>query len=89
MMYSFTNRRRAKDAIMLICDQYPEDTGSVTAFVQSGVIYVDTADMVWLDKSTIFHYAEPVSGQRKLTDVFDITEVIEVYRGDGLRRFRV
>lgn len=88
MLFSYTNRRRAKDAAMLICDQYSNDTDNVTVFIMSGVIYIDTDGCNWADIKTIFHYGSFVPN-RNLSDVFEISQATEVYRGEGLRHFRV
>lgn len=85
MLYCFTNRRRAKDAIMVIADRYgTEDT---TVFVREGLVYVDVSDTYTDVVSLIMHYAEPCQGG--LENFLKLEEVEELYKGDGIRKFRV
>ncbi len=78
MIYCFSNRRRAKDTIMLILDKYGED--SMTVSVSDGLVYVDL-DEVIPDVDTVMHYAA-------LTNAKPVT-FTELYRGVGLAKFRV
>lgn len=87
MLYKFTNRRRAKDTVMLICDRYPDDIDKVMAFVQQGMVYVGFDGVDWNDVDTIMHYGE--LSNKSIDVIFDLTTVIEAYRGEGLRHFRV
>ena len=84
MLYCFTNRRRAKDAIMLVADRY--GTEGTIVFIREGLVYVDTADTM-PDLSTIMHYAELCQG--KVEDFLKLEEIEELYREDGIRKFRV
>jgi len=84
MLYCFTNRRRAKDAIMLLADKFgTEDT---TVFVREGLVYVDVTDTT-PDLNLIMHYAEPCQGG--LENFLKLEEVEELYKSDGIRKFRV
>lgn len=83
-LYCFTNRRRAKDTIMLLCDKYSVD--DITVFVREGLVYVDVGDTV-PDLDTIMHYAELCQG--KMEDFLKLEELEELYKDEGIRRFRV
>jgi hypothetical protein len=84
MLYVFTNRRRAKDSIMLIADKFGTD--GTTVFVREGLVYVDADDAI-PDVGLILHYAEPCQGGVENFLVLD--EIEELYRCDGIRKFRV
>ena len=84
MLYVFTNRRRAKDAIMLIADRF--GTEDMTVFVREELVYVDVSNTT-PDLNLIMHYAEPCQGG--LEDFLKLEEVEELYKGDGIRKFRV
>lgn len=84
MLYVFTNRRRAKDTIMLLADKF--GTGDTTVFVREGLVYVDIADAI-PDINLIMHYAEPCQG--KIEDFLKLEEVEELYKNEGIRKFRV
>lgn len=83
MLYCFTNRRRAKDTIMLIAGKYGTD--NMTVFVNDELVYVDVPDLSDLD--TIMHYAEfcPDGIESLLT----LDSVEELYQARGILRFRV
>jgi len=87
MLYVFTNRRRAKDVIMLLADKY--DTEDMTVFVREGLVYVDIGDTfnVIPDLGTIMHYAELCQGQ--VEDFLKLEEIEELYKDNGIRKFRV
>lgn len=84
MLYTFTNRRRAKDSIMLIADKFGTD--DVTVFVREGLVYVDITNNI-PDLSLIMHYAEPCQGG--IENFLRLDEVEELYKGDGIKKFRV
>jgi len=84
MLYTYTNRRRAKDAIMLIADKFGTD--DICVFVREGLVYVDITDSI-PDMNLIMHYAELCQG--KIEDFLRLDEVEELYKGDGIKKFRV
>ncbi len=84
MLYVFTNRRRAKDSIMLIADRYGME--DVTVFVRESLVYVDIEDNV-PDINLIMHYAEPCQGG--VEDFLKLEEIDELYKNQGIRKFRV
>lgn len=84
MLFVFTNRRRAKDAIMLVVDRF--GTEDMTVFVREGLVYVDITDTV-PDINVIMHYAEPCQGG--LEDFLKLEEIEELYKDEGIRKFRV
>lgn len=84
MLYCFTNRRRAKDSIMLIADKYT--TEDITIFVREGLVYVDIGDTI-PDLGLIMHYAELCQG--KLEDFLRLDELEELYKDRGILKFRV
>ena len=84
MLYCFTNRRRAKDTIMLIVDRYGVE--EMTVFVRETLVYVEVADAV-PDLKTIMHYAELCQG--KVEDFLRLEEIEELYKDEGIRKFRV
>lgn len=86
MLYVFTNRRRAKDSIMLIADKYGVD--DMTVFVMESLVYVDIGDSISpQDIGLIMHYAEPCQG--KLEDTLRMEDVEELYKNVGIRKFRI
>ena len=87
MLYCFTNRRRAKDSIMLLVDEYGTD--DVTVFVRESLVYVDVGDKATTipDLTTIMHYAELCQGN--LEDFLKLEDVEELYKGEGIKKFRV
>lgn len=84
MLYVFTNRRRAKDTIMLLADKYGTD--DTTVFVREGLVYVDISDNT-PDINLIMHYAEPCQGG--IESFLKLEEIDELYKGEGIRKFRV
>lgn len=82
-LYEFTNRRRAKDAITVITDKY--GYAGLTVFVRDGLIYVDVS-AIHDDISTIMHYA--VDGGN-IGDTLVMDEITELYKGIGIRKFRM
>jgi len=88
--YFFTNRRRAKDAVMLLVDEKQHD--GLTVFVSNSIIYLDfdPAVLQGLLKDqlpTILHYA--VAETRPIEQLLQLDHITELYRGDGLAKFRV
>ena len=83
-LYTFTNRRRAKDAIMHVADTCGTD--EVFVFVREGLVYVHFYD-VPVDILTIMHYAQLCTVG--VENFLRLDEVEEYYRGDGVRKFRV
>lgn len=84
MLYVFTNRRRAKDSIMLVADKY--GVSDMTVFVREGLVYVDISDSI-PDLGLIMHYAELC--QKKVEDFLRLEEIEELYKDEGIRKFRV
>ena len=79
MMRVFTNRRRAKDALIIYQEHYgDEDVAVVVA--QDGMVYIATPDRP--GNEFIFHF-----GQAALMN--PITHIVEEYRGESARKFRV
>lgn len=86
MLYVFTNRRRAKDSIMLIADRYSVE--DMTVFVREGLVYVDISNALTApDLGLIMHYAELCQG--KVEDFLKLEEIEELYKDEGIRKFRV
>lgn len=84
MLYVFTNRRRAKDSIMLVADKY--GVSDMTVFVREGLVYVDISDSI-PDLGLIMHYAELCQG--KVENFLKLEEIEELYKDEGIRKFRV
>lgn len=84
MLFSFSNRRRAKDSIMLILDRYGED--NMTVFVQEEMVYVDIP-IPTTDIGVVMHYAEQVN--QDISDVLSLDDVTELYKGHGIKKFRI
>lgn len=85
MLYSFSNRRRAKDTIMLLIDKYNDNDASV--FVRDEMVLVDPGTSIPHDDiDIVMHYAQPVP-----EDLYDLSlgNITEFYRGSGLHKFRV
>lgn len=90
--YYFTNRRRAKDAVMLLVDEHATD--GLTVFISEGVVYLDfdpvhVAGNLTDSLGVVLHYAETSS--QSLSDIFTQhpEKITELYRGEGLIKFRV
>ncbi len=85
--YYFTNRRRAKDAIMTILDIH--GSNDLMVFVRDSVVYVDFKNSTELpaDISAILHYA--VQATESIEKLLQLDEISEVYRDEGLIKFRV
>lgn len=87
MLYVFTNRRRAKDAIMVLLERYV--TEGLTVFVREGLVYVDI-DLTYADQiniALIMHYAQLCQGG--IEHFLDLEKITELYRKDGIQKFRV
>jgi len=85
-LYYFTNRRRAKDTIMLILSRY--GTENITVFVHDGNVYVNfDGTMPDNDVAILMHYAEQCP--KKIEEVLKLDEITELYRGSGISKFRV
>lgn len=84
MLYVFTNRRRAKDSIMLVADKYGTD--DVTVFVKESLVYVDIGKPL-TDVSVIMHYANLCNGS--IEDFLKLEDVEELYKDRGIYKFRV
>lgn len=88
-LYCFTNRRRAKDSIMLIADKYGVD--EVTVFIREELVYVNigdvNGDVERVGFNLVMHYAELCTG--KLEDFLRLDEITELYKDEGIRKFRV
>jgi pyruvate dehydrogenase complex dehydrogenase (E1) component len=85
MLYSFSNRRRAKDTIMLILDKY--DSNGMTVFVRDEMVFIDPGhEFPQEDIDILMHYAQSVN-----EELYDLSlgNITEFYRGRGLQRFRV
>ena len=83
-LYCFTNRRRAKDSIMLIANRYGTD--DITVFVREGLVYVDISNTI-PDLGLIMHYAELCQGG--IESFLKLEVVEELYKDEGIRKFRV
>ncbi|MFA6359002.1 MAG: hypothetical protein WCY09_10190 [Candidatus Omnitrophota bacterium] len=88
--YYFTNRRRAKDTIMLLVDEHVSD--GVTVFVRDSIVYLDIEKSVTEGKlaqsmSAILHYAE--SAQESIENLLQLDKITELYKADGLAKFKV
>ena len=83
-LYCFTNRRRAKDTIMLLNDRYESD--DLLVFVKEGLVYVNVPDNI-PDLDTIMHYAELCSGS--VENFLKLEDIEELYKGRGISKFRV
>ncbi len=86
MIYEYSNRRRAKDAIITLLDCGHEDDTQVA--VLDGNIYIDVC-IISDEVPTIMHFGMPVSNPARLAQVADINKVTEVYKGASLRKFKV
>jgi uncharacterized membrane protein len=82
-LYEFTNRRRAKDAITTLTDKYGYN--GLTVYVHDGLIYVDVTG-IHDDITTIMHFA--VDGGN-IGDSLNMDEITELYKGIGIRKFRM
>lgn len=77
----FTNRRRAKDALINYQEHYGDN--DVTVLVtQDGMVYIQTPDQI--GNPFIFHF-----GTLSLHDISGISHIVEEYRGESARKFRV
>ena len=84
MIHSFSNRRRAKDTIMLVLDKYGED--KITVFIQEDMVFIDDGDVIPSDDIDILmHYATKVD---ESTIDMSLDNITELYRGNGLAKFR-
>ena len=88
--YYFTNRRRAKDSIMMLDDLHASD--GITVFVRDGMVYLD------VDKSiaegelkpqlgAILHYAECAT--EPIENLLQLDKITELYKGGGIQKFKV
>jgi len=85
MIYSFTNRRRGKDAIIAVLDRYGTD--GIIVFVNDGVLYVyDALDRPGMEPFMYFAHKH-IDGT--MEQFFVMEQVTEMYRGDGIIRLRV
>jgi hypothetical protein len=82
VIYSYTNRRRAKDAIMAVCEIYTVE--EVCILCKNGLTYVE----LQCDHPEIMHFGEPCI-ETSLTQLFDWSQVQEYYAGIGVVRFKV
>lgn len=83
-LFVFSNRRRAKDSIMLIAERYGTD--GTTVFVRESLVYVDIGDSI-PDIATIMHYAQACT--QPIEDLLKLEEVEELYKNQGIKKFRV
>lgn len=85
-LFYFTNRRRAKDSIMLIADKYGTD--SMTVFVRNENVYIAfNGNVPHDDIDILMHYAEQC--QENIEEVLKLEEITELYKGNGIKKFRV
>jgi len=85
-LYSFSNRRRAKDTIMLIADKF--GTNDMMVFVRESMVYIQfNGNISQDDIDLLMHYAEPC--QKNIEGVLNLDEITELYRGIGIMKFRV
>lgn len=82
-LYCFTNRRRAKDSILLLAYKYGTD--DMTVFVRDELVYVDIGNSI-PDLATVMYYAELCQG--KLEDFLKLEELEELYKDRGILKFR-
>lgn len=75
----FTNRRRAKDALIIYQEHYGDEGVSVLV-TQDGMVYIQVPDQPGND--FIFHF-----GELALMD--KIVHLVEEYHGESARKFRV
>lgn len=80
MKYQFTNRRRAKDALISYEETY-NDRPEVKVYVTLDSVIIETEKQRPHDE-VIFHFGEAYG------DDIDLAQVQEFYQGDGIRRFR-
>jgi len=89
MVYAFTNRRRAKDALLAVTEQKGDE--GITILVREGMIYIGIYQG-FPELSGIMHFGEPciVTIDELMVRCHDVdSNVTELYRGAGLSRFRV
>ncbi len=88
--YYFTNRRRAKDVIMLFRDENATD--GLIVFVRAGLVYLRVDEKSIPTKieqqlDAILHYAE--LDDKPIEDLLQLDQITELYQKDGIARFRV
>lgn len=84
-LYIFTNRRRAKDTILLIAQKY--GTNGMTVFIREGNVYVAINGNIPKDDIDILmHYAERCD--KKIEAVLNLEEITELYKSTGISKFR-
>jgi hypothetical protein len=87
MIYFFTNRRRAKDALTTLLETRGSD--NLTVFVREETVYVHVTSETEIDSlPVIMHYAE-LETKKTIDDLMDLDSITELYKGTGIRRFRI
>lgn len=81
MLKVFTNRRRAKDAVLSLCHLYGPD--KIQVAVNSGRVFLFMENPP-SDIDTITHFGEQSDGDIGVI----LMQATEIYRGEGVRRFR-
>lgn len=86
-IYRFSNRRRAKDAIMQVAQVY--GTRGLTVFVRQELVFVDITNNSIPSPSldTIMYYADQI--KLDISEVMVLDEITELYRESGVDKFRV
>lgn len=87
MIYRFSNRRRAKDAIMQVAQAH--GTGNMLVFVRQELVWIDVNGKN-IDADTlaaIMYYADALD--MDISDAMILDEITELYRESGVEKFRV
>ena len=83
MIYVFTNRRRAKDSALAVTERH--GTGGVGVVVREGLVYI-LVDSDFSELKGIMVLGEVcLMSQEEVMDYM----MTELYRNNGIRRFRV
>ena len=88
--FSFTNRRRAKDSVMVLADK--RQTAGVIVFCRDGLVYLNFNENVIGDElksqlDTLLHFAE--ESTESIEELLQLDRITELYRGDGVVKFKV
>lgn len=84
MLYAFTNRRRAKDAIMIIRETKGDQ--GISILVKEGLVYIEV-DPSFPALTSVMHFSELCL----VSDIHDLLDdkVEEYYHNRGIAKFRV
>jgi hypothetical protein len=87
--FYYTNRRRAKDAVMTLYDISRES--EMMVFVRDSLVYVDikesNGNQLSPEVVAVLHYAEQT--MEPIEELLQLDRITELYRGDGITRLRV